>query len=83
MYILTPKEKTIRKTKAQMGSEWLLGRLAGGCGVDPAGSGQGLVASSCKYGDEPLVSGATDLVTYGNDTNPLAYGLILSFGTDR
>jgi hypothetical protein len=27
-----------------MGSEWILGRLAGGCVVDSTGSGQGPVA---------------------------------------
>jgi hypothetical protein len=28
----------------RMGSEWILGRLAGGCVVDSTGSGQGPVA---------------------------------------
>jgi hypothetical protein len=46
----------------RMGSEWILGRLAGGCGVDPAGSGQAPMADSCKYGDEPSGFGATELV---------------------
>jgi hypothetical protein len=32
------------------------------CGLDPAGSGQGPVAASCEYGDEPSGSGATELV---------------------
>jgi hypothetical protein len=45
-----------------MGSEWLLGRLAGGCGVDLIGSGLGSVAGCCKCGDEPTGSGATELV---------------------
>jgi hypothetical protein len=30
--------------------------------VDPVGSGQGPVAGSCEYGDEPSGSGATELV---------------------
>jgi hypothetical protein len=45
-----------------MGSEWTLRRLTGGCGVDPVGSGQGPVAGSCEYGDEPSGSGATEFV---------------------
>jgi hypothetical protein len=45
-----------------MGSELTLGRLTGGCGVDPVGSGQGPVAGSCEYGDEPSGSGATEFV---------------------
>jgi hypothetical protein len=43
----------------RMGSEWILGRLAGECRVDPVGSGQGTVTSSCECGDEPAGSGAT------------------------
>jgi hypothetical protein len=31
--------------------------------VDPVGSGQGPVAGSCEYGDEPSGSGATELVS--------------------
>jgi hypothetical protein len=39
-------------------------KLAGeGCRVDPVGSGYGPVAGSCKYGDAPTVSGATELVS--------------------
>jgi hypothetical protein len=30
--------------------------------VDPVGSGQGPVTGSCKHGDEPSGSGATELV---------------------
>jgi hypothetical protein len=48
----------------RMGLECILGRFSGGCRVDPVGSGEGLVAGSCKYGDEPLGSGTTDLVNY-------------------
>jgi hypothetical protein len=36
--------------------DWL-----GGCRVDPVGTGEGLVAGSCKYGDEPLGSGTMEL----------------------
>jgi hypothetical protein len=32
------------------------------CRLDPAGSGQGSVAGSCEYGDEPSGSGTTELV---------------------
>jgi hypothetical protein len=45
-----------------MGSEWILGRLAGECRLDLVGSGQGPVAGSCEYGDEPSGSGYTELV---------------------
>jgi hypothetical protein len=31
--------------------------------VDSIGSGRGPVSDSCEQGDEPSVSGATDLVT--------------------
>jgi hypothetical protein len=34
-----------------------------GCRVDPVGLRQGPVTGSCEYGDEPLGSGATDLVS--------------------
>jgi hypothetical protein len=32
------------------------------CRVDPVGSGEVLMAGSCKYGDELSSSGATELV---------------------
>jgi hypothetical protein len=32
--------------------------------LDPVGSGQGPVAGSCEYGDEPSGSGATELDTH-------------------
>jgi hypothetical protein len=47
----------------RMGSEWILGRLALGCGLDSAGSGQGPVAGCCECGDEPSGSCATKLVS--------------------
>jgi hypothetical protein len=37
-------------------------RLAGGCGVDSPGSGQGRLEGCCECGDEPSGSGATELV---------------------
>jgi hypothetical protein len=40
----------------------ILGKLAGECRLDPVGSGEGPVAGSCEYGDEPAGSGATELV---------------------
>jgi hypothetical protein len=40
-----------------------LRRLAGSCGFELTGSGQGPVASCCECGDEPSGSCATDLVT--------------------
>jgi hypothetical protein len=48
-----------------MGSEWILGRLAWGCGLDSTGSGHGPVAGCCECGDEPSGSCATELVSYG------------------
>jgi hypothetical protein len=45
------------------GSEWILGRSAGG-GVDSVSLGQGPVAGSCEHGDEPSSSGATEIVRY-------------------
>jgi hypothetical protein len=47
----------------KMGSEWILGRLALGCGLDSTGSGQGPVAGCCECGDEPSGSCATELVS--------------------
>jgi hypothetical protein len=46
----------------KMGSEWILGRLAWGCGLDSTGSEQGSVAGCCECGDEPSGSCATELV---------------------
>jgi hypothetical protein len=47
----------------RMGSERILGRLAGGgwgrCEVDSVGSGQVPVAGSCEYGNELSGSGVT------------------------
>jgi hypothetical protein len=45
-----------------MGSEWLLGRLLGGCGLASTGSGHRPVAGCCECGDEPSGSCATELV---------------------
>jgi hypothetical protein len=46
-----------------MGSEWILGRLAWGCGLDSTDSGQGPVAGCCECDDEPSGSCATELVS--------------------
>jgi hypothetical protein len=46
----------------RMGSEWILGRLAGKCRVDPVGLVYGPVGGYCEYGDEPSGSGATESV---------------------
>jgi hypothetical protein len=46
----------------KMESEWILGRLAGGFGLDSTVSGQGPVAGYCESGDEPSGSYATELV---------------------
>jgi hypothetical protein len=48
---------------AKMASEWILGRLGWGCGLDSSVSGQGPVAVCCECGDEPSGSCATELVT--------------------
>jgi hypothetical protein len=45
------------------GSEWILGRSAGG-GVDSVSLGHGPVAGSCEHGDEPSSCGATEIVRY-------------------
>jgi hypothetical protein len=47
----------------EVGSEWILGRLAWGFGLDSTGSGQGLLAGCCECGDEPSGSCATELVS--------------------
>jgi hypothetical protein len=47
----------------KMGSEWILGRLAWGCGLDSTDSGQRPVAGCCECGDEPSGSCATELVS--------------------
>jgi hypothetical protein len=55
-----------RDVDERMGSEWMLGTLAGGVGVNSVVSGWGQVAVSCELGDEPSGSGATELVSYFN-----------------
>jgi hypothetical protein len=45
-----------------MGSESVLRRLAGGCGLDSTRSGYGQLKSCCECGDEPSGSCATELV---------------------
>jgi hypothetical protein len=47
----------------RLGSEWILGRMAGGGGgVDSIGSGQRPVAGCCECSDEPSGSDVTELV---------------------
>jgi hypothetical protein len=48
----------------RVGSEWILGGLARGCGLDSTGSEQGTVLGCCECGDEPPGSCATELVSY-------------------
>jgi hypothetical protein len=58
------RKETTGKTKAKMGSEWILGRLAlGVCGLDSTGSEQVPVAGCCECGDESSGSCATELVS--------------------
>jgi hypothetical protein len=46
----------------EMGSEWLLGRLAGGCVLDSTGSGEGPLTCCCECSGVPSVSCAMELV---------------------
>jgi hypothetical protein len=48
----------------KMGSEWILGRLAWGCGLDSTGSGQGSVAGCGECSDEPSGSCTKELVSW-------------------
>jgi hypothetical protein len=66
----SPKERDHLEDQGvgeKMGSEWILGRLAWGCGLDSTGSGQGPVAGCCECGDEPSGSCAMELVSYTED----------------
>jgi hypothetical protein len=47
----------------KMGLEWILKRLASGCGFDSTGSGQRPVAGCCECGAEPSGSCVTELVS--------------------
>jgi hypothetical protein len=47
-----------------MGSEWIFGRLAWGCGLNSTVSGQAPLAGCCEWGDELLGSYATELGSY-------------------
>jgi hypothetical protein len=61
-----PNEKDHLKDQGvdgRMGSNWTLGRLVGGCGVDSPGSGEGSLAGCYECGDEPSGSGATESVS--------------------
>jgi hypothetical protein len=44
--------------------------------VDQVGSGQGPVAGSCEYGDEPSGSGARELVRSNFDVEARSDGLM-------
>jgi hypothetical protein len=57
-----PEGKTWN-TKAQMGSEWIFGRLIAGCGEDSFGSGYGPVVGCCECGHDPSGSGTTEFVS--------------------
>jgi hypothetical protein len=46
----------------KIGSEWILGGLDWGCGLDSTGSGLGPVAGCCECGDETSCSCSTELV---------------------
>jgi hypothetical protein len=62
----SPKERDDLEDQGvggKMGSEWILGILAWGCGLYSTGSGQGPVAGCCECGDEPSGSCATELVS--------------------
>jgi hypothetical protein len=61
----SPKERDHLEDQGvggKMGSEWILGRLDWGCGLDSTVSGQGPVAGCCECSDKPLGSCATELV---------------------
>jgi hypothetical protein len=62
----SPKERDHLEDQGvggKMGSEWILGILAWGCGLNSTGSGQGPVAGCCECGDELSVFFATELVS--------------------
>jgi hypothetical protein len=61
----SPKERDHSEDQGvggRMGSEWILGRLPWGGGLDLTVSGQGPVAGCCECGDEPSGSYTTELV---------------------
>jgi hypothetical protein len=51
-----------RGLDGRMGSKWILGVLARGCGGDLVGSGWGPMAGCCEHCDKPCGSCATELV---------------------
>jgi hypothetical protein len=58
-----PKERDHSEDQGgdgSMGSEWILGRLAGGCGLDSTCSEQGPETGCCECGDETSGSGAME-----------------------
>jgi hypothetical protein len=61
-----PKERDHsqdRDVEGRMGSECILGKLAGECELDLVGSGYGPVEVSAEYGDDSFRSGAMELVS--------------------
>jgi hypothetical protein len=52
-----------RGVDGRTGVEWTFKKLAGGCGVNSAGSGQRPAAGSCECCHEPSGSSATELVS--------------------
>jgi hypothetical protein len=65
-WLESPKERDHWEDQdvgGNMGSEWILGRLAWGCELDSTVSGQGPVAGCCEFGDEPSGYCATGLVS--------------------
>jgi hypothetical protein len=62
-----------------MVSEWILGRLVRGCGMDSTVSGQGPVVGCCECGDETSGCCATELVIFNlhfNIFHPNKYSLV-------
>jgi hypothetical protein len=62
----SPKERDHAKDRGvddKRGTEWVLGRSVGVCGLDSTGSRYGPLAGCCECGDEPSRSGSTELVS--------------------
>jgi hypothetical protein len=59
-----PLGRPRRRWEYGIGLDWILGIMAGGCGLDSTVSGQGPVAGCCECGDELSGSCATELVSY-------------------
>jgi hypothetical protein len=57
------RQLEISRRRWEDGIEMDLREIGWGCGVDSRGSGYGPLAGCCECGDEPLGSGATELVS--------------------